>query len=375
MSHHWPEGTKFEQLTLEVEDCSCVECGGKMHVCDHRHRRIFTLGGPFQITMKLTQCPDSSCLAHSKTVSPEAETGIAMPYWAIGWDVFVWVGHRRFARHWSVPQIRQELLDSYGIELSDDAIENYVRRYQVMLAARQQDPDQLKEAYGEVEDIILTIDGLQPEKGHETLYVVRELNLKRVWFAESLISSATPEIQKLIQQAKEWAQRLGKPVRAWMSDKQRAFVKCIAEEFPGVPHRYCKNHFMRDLAKPVLEIDSQVKVQMRRKVRGLRSIEREILAKQRCEDKATSEDNAEDVMESEVSATQPGGDEESPKDSAGEVTLDYCSAVRGILNDNQGGPLDPPGLRMEEGLREVRKSLQRNLDMKKKCLPTDGWNV
>jgi hypothetical protein len=47
------------------------------------------------------------------------------------------------------------------------------------------------------------------------------------------------------------------------------------------------------------------------------------------------------------------------------VVLDYCAAVRGILNDDQGGPLQPPGLRMAEALTEVRASLQRNLDAKK----------
>jgi hypothetical protein len=45
------------------------------------------------------------------------------------------------------------------------------------------------------------------------------------------------------------------------------------------------------------------------------------------------------------------------------VVLDYCSAVRGILNDDQGGPLHPTGLRMAFALREVRASLQRNLDL------------
>ncbi len=58
----------------------------------------------------------------------------------------------------------------------------------------------------------------------------------------------------------------------WISDKQDAFVKGIAAEFPDVPHRYCDNHFLRDLAKPVLEADSHAKVQMRRKVRGLRKV-------------------------------------------------------------------------------------------------------
>jgi hypothetical protein len=50
----------------------------------------------------------------------------------------------------------------------------------------------------------------------------------------------------------------------------------------------------------------------------------------------------------------------SPAD-AGEVVLDYCSAVRGLLNDDQGGPLQPPGLRMAEALGDVRASLQRNV--------------
>ena len=52
-------------------------------------------------------------------------------------------------------------------------------------------------------------------------------------------------------------------------------------------------------------------------------------------------------------------------DPAGAVVLDYCAAVRGILNDDQGGPLHPPGLRMAEALNEVQESLQRNLDAKK----------
>src|SRR5437764_13625849 len=63
-----------------------------------------------------------------------------------------------------------------------------------------------------------------------------------------------------------------------MSDKQDAFVTAIADECVGVPHRYCHNHFLRDVAQPVLDLDSQAKVNMRRKVRGLRAIERCVLA-------------------------------------------------------------------------------------------------
>src|SRR5262249_60927498 len=120
--------------------------------------------------------------------------------------------------------------------------------------------------------------GLQPEKGHETLYVVREVGRKRVGVAEALLSSNAAEVQRLLARARAWVARLGLPVRCWLSDKQDAFVTGVAAEFPGVPHRYGANHFLRDLAQPVLEADSQAKVQLRKKVRGLRDIERQVRA-------------------------------------------------------------------------------------------------
>jgi hypothetical protein len=240
-----------------------------------------------------------------------------------------------------------------------------------MVAARQQDFQALRRLYQGVDQIILTIDGLQPEKGHETLYTVRELTQKRVWFAEALISATEDEVQRLIAQAKRWAEILGKPVALWMSDKQDAFVKGVAREFPGVPHRYCDNHFLRDVAKPMLDADSHAKVQMRKKVRGLRGIEQSVL-KQRHrvapeESQALSQSTI--VIDTADPDNVPGAEEEP----AGEVVLAYCAAVRGILNDDQGGPLHPPGLRMAQALNEVRQSLQRNLDAKKGGLQRDNW--
>ena len=281
MPYHWPEDTDFAYWELDVLDRACPVCGRMMHICDHRYRRFHTLEGPVEMVCRLNHCPDRSCPGHAKTKSPEEEFLIALPFWAIGWDVFCWIGHRRCSRHLSVPHIQSELQDSYQITLSDDAISQYIQRYQVMLAARQQDPQALRIAYASVEEIILSIDGLQPEKGHETLYVVRELTQKRVWFAEALLSATTAEVQRLIVTAQEWAERLDKKVVLWVSDKQDAFLKGIAAEFPGVPHRYCANHFLRDVAKPVLEADSHAKVQMRKKVRGLRNIERTVISRQR----------------------------------------------------------------------------------------------
>jgi hypothetical protein len=362
MAYRWPLDTDFALWELDVLDRNCPACGRMMHICDHRYRRFHTLDGPVQLICKLNHCPDPACPGHAKTKSPELEITLALPQVAIGWDVFCWIGHRRCSRHMAISLIQSELLDDYGIKLSEDAIDQYIRRYQVMLAARQQDAELLRGQYGSVAEIILCIDGLQPEKGHETLYVVRELTQKRVWFAEALISATEDEVRRLIKKAKDWAESLGTPVGLWVSDKQDAFVKGIAAEFPDAPHRYCDNHFLRDLARPVLEADSHAKVQMRKKVRGLRTIEQAVLQGQKAEIQGDLTPDAPGATGTAATAANPSA---AVGDPAGGVVLDYCAAVRGILNDDQGGPLHPPGLRMAEALHEVQESLQRNLDTKK----------
>src|SRR6266851_7172917 len=208
-----------------------------------------------------------------------------------------------------------------------------------MLTARQQAPEVLAAAYRSVEALVLSIDGLQPEQGHSRLSVVRELNAKRMWFAEAWLSSSADEVRRLLIQARTWAMQVGLPVHLWLSDNQDAFVTGIAAEFPGVPHRYCVNHFLRDVAKPMLEAESHAKVKMRSQVRGLRTIEREVLQQRR-----PSAAAAPAVAPVTVPPVPPPPANPLAKDvpvatDAGEVVLDYCSAVRGILNDDQGGPL------------------------------------
>jgi hypothetical protein len=194
-----------------------------------------------------------------------------------------------------------------------------------------------------------------------------------VWFAEPLLSATADEVRRLILQAKQWAEALGTTVALWVSDRQDAFVTGIAAEFPGVPHRYCDNHFLRDVAKPVLEADSHAKVRMRKKARGLRTVERAVLQRRRTE---ASQGHG---SPGDPEAPPPGDVSPAPEtDPVGTVVLDYCAAVRGILNDNQGGPLDPAGLRMAEALSDVRYSIQRNVELQKGASPSsnsDAWPV
>ena len=106
---------------------------------------------------------------------------------------------------------------------------------------------------------------------------------------------------------------------------------------------------------------------MRKKVRGLRTIEQSVLERRgsRGRKPPTDEGDPSEAAAIPVAAPDDPASSTPGVDAAGGVVLDYCTAVRGILNDDQGGPLHPPGLRMVEALNEVGASIQRNLDGKK----------
>ena len=122
---------------------------------------------------------DTRCPGHQEVIESAAEMRLAPPFWTIGWDVFAWMGHRRFARSWSVPQIRAELADSYGIVVSPDLIVGLPQA----LPGDRRGPRERAGAPGRR----LSRGGgpgahdrrTAARKGHETLYVVRELRLKR----------------------------------------------------------------------------------------------------------------------------------------------------------------------------------------------------
>jgi hypothetical protein len=77
---------------LDVLDRDGAFCGRMMHICDHRYRHFYTLEGPVELVCKLNPCPNPDGPGHAQTKSPEMELAIALPAWAIAWDVFCGIG-------------------------------------------------------------------------------------------------------------------------------------------------------------------------------------------------------------------------------------------------------------------------------------------
>ena len=127
----------------------------------------------------------------------------------------------------------------------------------------------------------------------------------------------------------------------------------------------------------MLERDRQAKVTMRRPGRGVRTIERRVLAARRrpaarASSPAPGPPQADETPRgalAEAVAPAAGGRSDldagqtapplataawavtgapDVEDEAGEVIGGYGAVVRGMVNDDQGGPRPPPGGRMSE---------------------------
>lgn len=84
MRFRWPEGATFRRVVLDVEEANCLLCGGRLHVCSHRQRRIYTLQGPVELCCRLARCADVACPSRPGTLSPVGELSLALPGWLIG---------------------------------------------------------------------------------------------------------------------------------------------------------------------------------------------------------------------------------------------------------------------------------------------------
>ena len=333
---------------------------------------VHTLDGPVQLVCKLNHCPDPRCPGHAKTKSPELEVTIALPKWAIGWDVFCWIGHRRFARHWSISQIQSELRDDYGIKVSDDAIDQvhpalpgHARRASArprgpaaaIRFGRRDHPLDRRPPTREGTRDSLRRQGTDPEAG-----VVRRAVDLRHGGRSPTVDQEGQSLGRILGQA-------GGPLVVGQAGRVRHGDR------GGIPRRAASL-----LRQPLPPRRGQArsggrqssKVAMRKKVRGLRKIEQAVLKRQSVEE---SQRHAPD--DSVVMTSVGVGPMDTPAavpdaDSADGVVLAYCAAVRGILNDDQGGPLHPPGLRMAEALGEIRESIQRNVDEQKGGSPNSN---
>ena len=314
-------------LNLVPVILDCPECQHRTQARYTNFRTISTLDGVLHLTLSIRRCPNPACPRFLRPYRPEAEPHFALPYHEFGLDVMALVGRLRYAEHRSIPEIHRELTRR-GIVVAVRTVTDLLDRYDELRALATADPQRLGPLLRPQGRVILAVDGLQPDVGHEVLWVLRDCLSGEILLARSLLSSTAKDLAGLITEVRR---ALPVPITGVISDGQESIRNAVKQALKGVPHQLCHFHYLREAAKPISEADRHAKKELKKRVRGIRKIER--------------------AAEKE---TEKGED-----DAEAEIVRGYCAAVRAALTDDGLPPLAASGLKLHDRLSRIADSLDQ----------------
>jgi len=288
----------------------------------HNSRTITTLDDVVHLTLQIRRCLHRLCPQFHRPYRPEAEGRLALPKHEFGLDVIASVGTLRYAQHRSVPEIYQHLRQR-GVAVAPRTVSHLLERYDELLTLSLTDPTRLQRITQAQGRVILALDGLQPDVGHEVLWVLRDCLSGEVLLARSLLSATQEDLAVLLRTVQQTVQV---PIVGVISDGQLSIRSAVAEVCPAVPHQLCHFHSLHEAAKPIYEADRHAKKELKKRVRGVRPIERRL---------------------------------EGRSDPEAAVVRGYCAAVRSAVTDDGRPPLDASGLKLQDRLSAIAASLEQ----------------
>jgi hypothetical protein len=328
----------WQQQELVPIRTRCVACGGPLWVAYHSHRTVATLEGLVRLRLQVRRCVQPDCPQYHQPYRPEEEFGWALPHGEFGFDIIALVGALRFGEHRSVPEIHQELVRR-GVAVAERTVTHLVARYEELLTVRLSDlraGSRLWDLLATQQRVLLAIDGLQPDVGHEVLWVVRDCLSGEILLARSLLSGREAEVAALLREVQTALAAIPVQIAGALSDGQHSLRNAVASALPGVPHQLCHFHYLREAALPIYEADRHAKKELKKEVRGVRPLER--------------------ALEAREAAAGPAGD------PVAAAVRGYCLAVRSALTDDGRPPLAASGLRLRDRLIAIHTSIERVRD-------------
>ncbi len=113
--------------------------------------------------------------------------------------------------------------------------------------------------------LLLSIDGIQPDKGNETIYLVRDLLTGRLLTAENVTSSTKDSLKRVLAPVVA----LELPILGVISDAQESQLQAIAELWLGTPHQICQFHALKEAGRLIYVLDHRIKTDMRIRMRAV----------------------------------------------------------------------------------------------------------
>jgi hypothetical protein len=266
---------------------------------------------------------------------------LALPGFTFGLDCVILVGQLRLAHQHTLDQAHQAIqarLSPFDLTISRRETLYLFEAYCTLIRAAHEIAtdtvwhDQVHANGG----LILSIDGIQPDKGNETVYLVRDVLTGRLLAAENVRVSDTPTITALLQPIRD----LNLPVIGAISDAQESLLQAISGLWPAREHQICQFHYLREASRPMYELDRGLRKQIRKAIQQpVRDVRAQI------ERQVPKLDG--DAPDSAAMAAQL------------QVLSDYALAIQTALNLDRQQPFRYASLAVDDALSEIASSLER----------------
>ncbi len=314
----------------------CLECQSRLErCCTISQRTVITLSQVVQVVHCGYRCPDLTCPGRSRLYRSMQADALALPGFTFGLDIVLMIGQLRLGQHQTVDEIHHTLLQRLAPlhqSISRREILFLFEAYTALLRSGTEiaHDQQWRDAAELNEGLLLSIDGIQPDKGNETIYLVRDLLTGRLLTAENVTSNTKETIKQVL--APVVALQL--PILGVISDAQESQLQTIAELWPGTPHQICQFHALKEAGRLIYVLDHRIKTDMRIRMQQKTHEYRQDLSRRR---------------------------QQAQEEEASQLAIldEYAATVEGTLNLDSTAPFAYAGLAMQEGLEQIQSSLER----------------
>jgi hypothetical protein len=259
-----------ERVILECELEECVHCGGALAPSGTWHVRKYvqTLNGPLFVAGKSKQCDSPDCSHKGHHYHASKVLVISLPQSTYGLDVLAFIGWQHEHEHKQFVEIQGQL-NQRGIAVSERHIGRLYRQFLALLGGMNERVERrLEETAKQHGGVIWGIDALQPEGSGTLLYVLYEVLSGTPVAGVQLDHPTADELVAWL----EPYQALPYKALATLSDGENTIIAALERCWPDAPRQRCQEHFLANLAEPVLDVDSKLRQWMRDELGGLPAV-------------------------------------------------------------------------------------------------------
>jgi hypothetical protein len=257
----------------------CPECQRHLRrTSTLSQRKVVTLKGVIKVTHAGYRCPNPDCEARGRTYRSAAADALALPSFTFGLDVIILAGRFHFGKHQTLDEVHREMgehLAPLKVSISRREVLYLFEAFSTLLRASSdaEQDQEWKEQVKQNKGIIVSIDGIKPDGGNETIYLVRDALTGRLLHAENVRENSV----EMLKQVLSPVIALRVPVLGTISDAQESEVLALEELWPDVPHQTGHFHALQEASRPGFEVDGQMKMEMRKKLQPkIRSVRKQI---------------------------------------------------------------------------------------------------